>query len=125
MLSKIYNMKKALFAAAGFMVVLANPAQAADCGQPPLDVPAVPTGDREITATEVRQARDAVLAYSSEVDKFINCMERRVVQIAPYMTKEQLTRRQEDIDGLHNQRRDLQIKLNEAIRAYRRQTSNS
>ncbi len=118
-------MKKAFVAAAGFMVVATNPVQAADCGQPPIDAPSVPTGERTITATEVRQARDAVLAYSSEVDKFIGCMDQRVTQIAPYMTKEQLTRRQEDIDTLHNQRRDLQIKLNEAIRAYRRQTSNS
>lgn len=109
---------------AGFMVVVANSAQAADCGEPPLDAPIVPSGDN-ISASQVRQARDAVLAYSGEVDKFIGCMDQRVVQVAPYMTKEQLARRQEDIDDLHNQRRDLQIKLNEAIRAFRRQTSNS
>jgi hypothetical protein len=87
-------------------------------------MPFVPSGD-SISADAVRTARAAVLAYSSEVDKFIGCMEQRVNKVAPYMTKEQLARRQEDIDELHNQRRDLQIKLNEAIRALRRQSSNS
>lgn len=117
-------MKNQFIALAGAVFIMASPVQAADCGQPPLDAPAVPSGDG-ISAEAVRQARAAVLAYSGAVDEFIGCMDQRVNKVAPYMTKEQLTRRQEDIDDLHNLRRDLQIKLNEAIRALRRQSSNS
>lgn len=117
-------MKNHLIALMGAALVMVPSAQAADCGEPPLDMPFVPTGDT-VSAEAVRKARTEVLAYSGEVDKFISCMDQRVSKIASYMTKEQLTRRQEDIDDLHNQRRDLQIKLNEAIRTLRRQSSNS
>lgn len=117
-------MKNILIVLAGVLIAVSNSAQAADCGEPPLDIPFVPSGD-SVSADAVRQARAAVLAYSGVVDKFIGCMDQRVNKVAPYMTKEQLARRQEDIDDLHNQRRDLQIKLNEAIRALRRQSSNS
>jgi len=117
-------MKNIFIAAASIIVVTATPTYAVDCGEPPIDAPIVPAGET-ISADQVRKARDDVLAYSGEVDKFISCMDQRVAAVAPYMTKEQLTRRQEDMDDLHNQRRDLQIKLNEAIRSFRRQTSNS
>jgi len=117
-------MKNLLIALIGVFIMAGGPAHAADCGEPPLDMPFVPSGD-SISADAVRTARAEVLAYSGVVDKFIGCMDQRVAKVAPYMTKEQLTRRQEDIDDLHNQRRDLQIKLNEAIRALRRQSNNS
>ncbi len=117
-------MKKNLGIIAGLVMGFAVPAQAKDCGQPPVDIPAVPAGETA-SADDIKQARDMVLAFSGEVDKFITCMERRSSLIAPYMTKEQVARRQEDLNELHNGRRDLQIQLNEAIRAYRRQTRSS
>lgn len=117
-------MKNHLIALIGTVFVVAHSAQAADCGEPPIDMPLVPTGEA-VSGDSVRKARTEVLAYSSEVDKFISCMDDRIMKFASYMTKDQLTRRQEDIDDLHNQRRDLQIKLNEAIRTLRRQSSNS
>lgn len=107
----------ALFAGASLLAGTA--AQAADCGEPPLDMPRVPTGETA-SADDIREARTNVLAYSSSVDEFIACMEQRTALVSPYMTKEQIERRQDDLNNLHNDRRDLQIKLNEAIRAYRR-----
>lgn len=112
--------------ACGMVLVLGGSwaAVAADCGEPPLDAPNVPVGE-SATSEQIRIARDAVLAYSSVVDEYIACMDSRSAKLVPYMTKEQISRRQEDINELHNTRRDIQIKLNEAIRAFRRQTSNS
>lgn len=92
-----------------------------DCGEPPLDQPPVPASAQ--TADEIRDARDAVLSYSGKVDKYIACMDQRIVKFAPYMTKEQVARRQDDLNDLHNSRRELQLALNDAIRAYRRNTS--
>lgn len=94
---------------------------AEDCGEPPLDQPTVP--ETAQSADEIRTARDAVLAYSGEVDKYIECMDKRMAKFGPYMTKEQIARRQDDLNDLHNSRRDLQLALNDAIRSYRRQTS--
>ena len=111
-------MKKTLPFFISFSVLASLPAQAGDCGQPPLDMPTVPNG-ATASADDIRSARDLVLAYSATVDEFIGCMEQRTPLVAPYMTKEQIERRQEDLNDLHNERRDLQIQLNEAIRAYR------
>lgn len=111
-------MKKALTLFVSVAAMISLPAHAEDCGQPPLDMPLVPNG-ATASADDIRSARDLVLAYSATVDEFISCMEQRTTRVAPYMTKEQIERRQEDLNDLHNERRDLQIKLNEAIRAYR------
>lgn len=108
----------------GLLMLVVMPAQAGDCGQPPIEPPLVPSG-ASANASDIRKARDDVLAYSDKVDAFITCMERRGAAVAPYMTKEQIARRQEDLNELHNGRRDLQIALNEAIRAFRRQAGNS
>lgn len=117
-------MKKIVSAFVGLIVLVAVPVQAKDCGQPPVDAPFVPSGETA-SAQDIRAARDLVLAFSGKVDEFISCMEQRSSLVTPYMTKEQIARRQEDLNELHNDRRDLQIKLNEAIRAFRRQTSDS
>lgn len=99
--------------------VFAPNTYAADCGEQPVDSPIVPSGDA-LTAESIRQARDAVLAYSEKVDAYIACMDEKGLKVAAFMTKEQKQRRQDDLAELHNERRDLQIALNEAIRAYRR-----
>lgn len=112
-------MTKLLALFAGATLLAGSAVNAADCGEPPLDLPLVPTGDTA-SAEDIRQARTSVLAYSATVDEFISCMEQRTALVSPYMTKEQIERRQDDLNDLHNDRRDLQIKLNEAIRAYRR-----
>ena len=98
------------------------PAMALDCGEPPLEQPFVPSGVNA-TSDDIRDARDAVLGYSKRVDEYLSCMDQRAAVIVPYLTKEQKTRWDEDLTNIHNTRRDLQIKLNEAIRAYRRQDS--
>lgn len=103
---------------------LAIPAGANDCGQAPLDAPIIPDGTTAST-NDIRVARDDVLAYSNKVDAYIACMDSAGIKIAPYLTKEQITRRQDDLNSLHNERRDLQLALNEAIRAFRRQTSSN
>ena len=108
---------------AGLAMLAGSAAHAADCGEPPMDKPFVPTGENA-TSDDIRDARTKVLAYSATVDEFIACMERRTALVSPYMTKEQIERRQDDLNNLHNDRRDLQIKLNEAIRAYRRSQSS-
>lgn len=115
-------MKKQLslvFAAALFGSL---PAMALDCGEPPIQQPAVPDGSNA-SADDIRSARDAVLAYSRSVDEYLTCMDQRAPDILPYLTKEQKVRWDEDLTKIHNERRDLQVKLNEAIRAYRRQDS--
>ncbi|WP_262691956.1 hypothetical protein [Kordiimonas aestuarii] len=84
--------------------------------------PAVPDGHRA-DADDIRTARDAVLGYSKKVDEYLTCMDQRAGDILPYLTKEQKLRWDEDLTSIHNHRRDLQVKLNEAIRAYRRQDS--
>lgn len=116
-------MTKLLALVTGACLLAGSAASAADCGEPPLDMPFVPAGENA-TAEDIRAARSSVLAYSATVDEFIGCMERRTALVSPYMTKEQMERRQEDLNDLHNERRDLQIKLNEAIRAYRRLRGN-
>ncbi|TNE62269.1 MAG: hypothetical protein EP335_13300 [Alphaproteobacteria bacterium] len=97
----------------------ALPASAADCGEPPLDLPNVPNG-ANASADDIRIARDGVVAYSHKVDEYLACMDQRANVILPYLTKEQKTRWDEDLTNLHNSRRDLQVKMNEAIRDYRR-----
>lgn len=87
-----------------------------------MDQPPVPNG-ANATADDIRDARDAVLGYSKKVDEYLSCMDQRASVIVPYLTKEQKVRWDEDLTQVHNNRRDLQIKLNEAIRAYRRQDS--
>lgn len=113
-------MKKYLNICATALLLMASPAYAADCGEPPLDMPVVPKGETA-SAEDIREARDAVLAYSEQVDKYIACMDARGLKIAAFMTKEQKARRQDDLTDMHNERRDLQLALNEAIRQYRRQ----
>ncbi|WP_262694219.1 hypothetical protein [Kordiimonas aquimaris] len=96
-----------------------SPVIAADCGEQPLDMPKIPTGEA-LTAATIRTARDEVLAYSDKVDAYIACMDQNGLKVAAFMTKEQKARRQDDLSDLHNERRDLQLALNEAIREFRR-----
>lgn len=96
-----------------------SPVTAADCGEQPLEMPRIPTGNA-LTPDSIRTARDAVLAYSDKVDAYIACMDQNGLKVAAFMTKEQKARRQDDLSDLHNERRDLQLALNEAIREFRR-----
>jgi hypothetical protein len=115
-------MKKHLSFVFAAALTMSLPAAALDCGEPPMDQPPVPNG-ANATSDDIRDARDAVLGYSKRVDEYLSCMDQRAAVIVPYLTKEQKTRWDEDLTKVHNDRRDLQIKLNEAIRAYRRQDS--
>lgn len=92
---------------------------AADCGEPPMEHPPVPDGS-SASADQIRDARDAILEYSKKVDEYLTCMDQRAAKIMPYLTKEQQTRWDEDLTAVHDVRRNLQIRMNEAIRSYRR-----
>ena len=100
-----------------------NAAFAADCGEAPHKLPFVPSGE---TAGEegIRQARNAVVKFSTEVDDYLSCMDTRATKILPYLTKEQKARWEEDLADLHDKRRDIQNEMNLAIRAYRKTNSN-
>jgi len=111
-------MMKRLSLLIAFSLFASLPAAAGDCGQPPLDKPAIPNG-ATATTEHIRQARDAVVAYSEKVDKYLSCMDTWGQKIMPFMTKDQKARWAEDLASLHNGRRNLQIKMNDAIRAYR------
>gem|GEM_PF-1339878 len=103
---------------AGFMLA-STPALAADCGEPPMDEPPVPNG-AAATADQIRDSRDAIVVYSKKVDEYLTCMDQRAAKILPYLTKDQQARWDEDLAAVHERRRQLQIRMNEAIRAYRR-----
>ena len=100
------------------MLFTATVAQADECGQQPDNMPSLPHGSAATSET-IRIARDEVVAYSSDVDKWLACMDQRIAKLGPYMTKEQRQRWSEDSADVHNQRRELQVRLNEAIRSYR------
>lgn len=97
---------------------------AADCGEPPLDMPAIPDGSA-VQAAAIRSARNAVVEYSTKVDEYLACMDQRASRLMPYMTKEQQTRWDEDLANLHEGRRELQNQMNLAIRAFRRSNQNN
>lgn len=103
--------------------VISVGAHADDCGQPPMSQPSVIDG-ATATSETLRISRDAVLSYSDNVDAWLACMDRRIASLSPFLTKEQRTRWQEDSAKLHNERRDLQVKLNEEIRKFRRTQAN-
>ena len=84
-----------------------------------MDLPKVPNGATS-DAGAIRDARNAVVAYSNAVDTFMACMDKRGTVLLPYMTKEQKQRWDEDLADLHDLRRDLQTEMNVAIRTYRK-----
>lgn len=100
------------------VTTLSVPTFADDCGEQPMDKPSIPDGATS-TQSEIRAARDAVIAYSSNVDKYLQCMDKRSNTVVPYLTKEQKLRWDEDLADIHEVRRELQTKMNAAIRAYR------
>lgn len=116
-------MKTSLFSVIAGLFLVALPAHAADCGEPPLDQPGVPDGAMA-NADQIRDARDAIVGYSQRVDAYLTCMDQRAATIMPYLTKEQKVRWDEDLAEVHEARRQLQIRMNEAIRAYRRSRSD-
>jgi hypothetical protein len=116
-------MRKALLTAALLSGLTISSALAADCGEMPLDAPAIPDG-ATAAADDIRDARNAVLEFSSKVDEYLTCMDSRAATILPYLKKEQQERWEKDLADLHDRRRDLQTQMNAAIRAYRRSTRN-
>ncbi len=116
----IKNMVKVFALAAA----LSSPALAADCGEPPLDIPQVPSGETA-TPEQMRQAREAVISYSDKVDTWLTCMDNRSTRLAQYMTREQRARLTEDLNQVHLDRQSLQRTLNVEIRAYRNARRNS
>ena len=95
----------------------------ADCGETPVMSGKVPAGETA-SADEIRAVRTSVLAWSDRVDQYIACMDRAGAKLLPWLTKEQQQRREEDLANLHNVRRETQIALNNAIRAFRPSNSS-
>ena len=89
------------------------------CGEAPQTKPNVPDG-AGASMDDIRNARNRVLAYSNSIDAYLACMDTRAKSLLPYMTTEQKERWDEDLTNLHNDRRDVQLALNNAIRAYRK-----
>lgn len=100
-------------------IAVANPSHAADCGQPPYIAPEVPASADNITIDSLRDIRSAVVSYSANVDRYLTCMDREGEKLTRFMTKSQQTRRDEDLNAIHERRREVQIQINELIRAYR------
>ncbi len=111
-------MRPNLFISACTAVFMSSSVLAVDCGEPPVEQPDIPAGDTA-SADDIRDARKRVLDYSGKVDDYLACMDGAANKILPFLTKEQKVRWEQDTADVHNARRDLQIKLNEAIRAYR------
>lgn len=89
-----------------------------ECGEPPISKPRIPSTNG-ITAEQIRNARDSVLAYSESVDEYLQCMDDRFNVLGTYLTEEQRTQYNNDLASLHDGRRELQIQMNAAIRAFR------
>ncbi len=102
------------------LVLLAGPVLAAvDCGDPPMDEPAIPDGTRA-TRAEMLAAVKAVKAYSDAVDTYLKCKDERSLTVFQWMNEAQRTRWNEDLDRVHQRRVEVQRQMNEAIRLFNR-----
>ena len=106
----------ALLLSASFIPSLS--AHANGCGEPPVDAPALPSL-KALTVDNMLQSRADVLSYSSDVDKYLSCMDARYSTLATYMTDDQRERWNNDLVDIHENRKSLQLALNERIRALR------
>jgi hypothetical protein len=93
-----------------------------DCGAPPLDKPTLPSATT-VTADSLKSARESTVVFSDQVDTYMSCMDQQGRKLLPYLTKEQQTRWEEDLTEIHENRRQLQIALNDLIRSFRKQTA--
>ena len=98
-------------------------AAAEDCGEAPLNKPNLPQLT-SVTADTLKSARDETVIFSERVDTYMGCMDQRGRKLLPYLTKEQQVRWEEDLTEVHENRRQLQIALNELIRSYRKQPAS-
>ena len=100
------------------LMLLAGPALAAvDCGDPPMDEPAIPDGTHANRA-EMLAAVNAVKAYSDAVDAYLKCKDERSLTVFQWMNEAQRTRWSEDLDRVHQRRVEVQRQMNEAIRLF-------
>ena len=99
--------------------VTASTAFAGDCGQPPIKGPGLVPFSDGMSVETVTGMRDAVLRYSTRVDTYITCMDREGEKLIAFMGKKQQSRREEDLNAIHETRRQIQVKMNDLIRAYR------
>jgi len=88
-----------------------------DCGDPPMQDPAIPEGE-SATRAQMLEAVEAVKSYSAAVDEYLQCMDKRAQTVFQWMTEEQRTRWNEDTTDLHNHRVEIQKSMNEAIRTF-------
>lgn len=96
---------------------------AEDCGEAPLDTPNLPSLT-SVTSDTLKSARDRTVVFSEKVDNYMGCMDRQGSKLLPHLTKEQQARWEEDLTEVHENRRQLQIALNDLIRSFRKQTAS-
>lgn len=89
------------------------------CGEPPAEAPVVPDGSKA-TVKEIMTARSAVIDFAQKVETYMSCEEERIRWYSTSMTDKQKERWEADLVKINDLLRDTQIKLNEAIRAYRK-----
>lgn len=119
----IARLAMSAFLLAGLAEIQTDSAFATDCGEPPMQGPIIPKGETA-TPDDLRIARESIVVYSGKVDTYLTCMDRRGAQLSPYMTKEQRSRYDEDLNAVHERRRQVQLDLNEQIRVWRRNRQN-
>jgi len=102
----------------------AHAQQIVDCGDPPMEDPQIPEGETA-TRAQMREAVEAVQAYSAAVDEYLQCMDERAQTVFQWMTEEQRTRWNEDTTEIHNYRVEIQRTMNEAIRAFNAANTNA
>ncbi len=112
-------MRRTIFAIAVALTFGGNSAFAVDCGEVPQTEPYVPNGETA-SAEEIRTARNNVVSYSDAIDRYLTCMDDRAGNIMPYLTKEQKERWNEDLAAVHEVRREIQNRMNMAIRTFRK-----
>lgn len=98
--------------------LIAGAAKAApQCGEPPMDGPAIPDGTR-VDRDGMLAGVNAVKVYSEQVDEYLSCKDERAVQVFQWMNEEQRARWEEDLNKIHEHRVEVQRQMNEAIRVF-------
>ncbi|GER08217.1 hypothetical protein GCM10007972_17440 [Iodidimonas muriae] len=97
---------------------------APDCGDPPLNEPAIPQASKA-TRESMLAGVNAVKAYSGAVDTWLTCKDRRSVEVFQWMSEEQRTRWEEDLNKVHERRVEVQRQMNEAIREFNKVNTDS
>lgn len=92
-------------------------ADAPDCGDPPMTEPRIPNAKRSVRE-DMLAGVNAVKAYSEAIDAWLACKDRRAVTVFGWMNEQQRARWEEDLAKIHEDRVEVQRKMNEEIRLF-------